>query len=114
MTAVAVGFEALESAGVLYKGLGVLGGGAILSGLVIGAIVVFLIDRRPKWAAAYAAAGAVLSFFGFIHSPAVGFAVSPGIAIGYLLMAALCFAFSYLSSSQPQAQEEGIEAIPTG
>jgi AGZA family xanthine/uracil permease-like MFS transporter len=114
VTAAAVGLDALEAAGVLYKGLGLLGGGAILSGLVIGAIVVFLIDRRPRWAAAYAAAGAVLSFFGFIHGPAVGFAVSPGISIGYLLMAVLCFAFSYFSSGRPPAQEEGVEAVPTG
>jgi AGZA family xanthine/uracil permease-like MFS transporter len=113
-TATAVGLDALEGAGVLYKGLTLLGGGAILSGLVIGAIVVFLMDHKPRWAAAYAAAGAVLSFFGFIHGPAVGWAVSPAIAIGYLLMAAICFAYSYLSSSQLTTGQETIESVPAG
>jgi adenine/guanine/hypoxanthine permease len=91
-----LGLANLEQNGVLYTGLQSLGSGAILSGLVIGAIAVFLIDHKPKMAAAYALAGAVLSYFGFIHGAQVGFGVSPGIAIGYLLMAGLCFGFHYL------------------
>ncbi len=114
-SAVAVGTAALEGAGVLYDGLAKLGGGAILSGLIIGAIGTFLLDRKPKLAAAYAVAGAALSFFGFIHGEAVGFAVSPGIALGYLLMAALCFGFAYLpyEATAPSAAE-GVEttAVP--
>jgi adenine/guanine/hypoxanthine permease len=82
--------------GVLYNGLATLGGGAILSGLIIGAIAVFLLDHKSKMAAAYALAGAVLSYFGFIHGSQVGVGVSPTVALGYLLMSALCFGFSYL------------------
>jgi len=91
-----VGLANLENNGVLYKGMATLGGGAILAGLIIGAIAVFLIDHKPKMAAAYALAGAILSYFGFIHGPQVGIGVSPAVALGYLLMAALCFSFSYL------------------
>jgi AGZA family xanthine/uracil permease-like MFS transporter len=91
-----LGLDNLAQNGVLYSGLQALGGGAILSGLVIGAIAVFLIDHKPKMAAVYALAGAVLSYFGFIHGTQVGFGVSPMIAMGYLLMAVLCFGFSYL------------------
>src|SRR5215207_12476 len=65
--------EAMAGNGVLYEGMTKLGGGAILSGLIIGAIAVFLIDRKPKLASAYAVAGAVLSFFGFIHAEQVQF-----------------------------------------
>eukprot|EP00903_Cladosiphon_okamuranus_P004423 g4421.t1 len=68
---------ALNSAGVLYQGLETLGGGAILSGLVLGAIAVFMIDQKFKQASFFALAGAFLSFFGFMHGEAVGFAVSP-------------------------------------
>lgn len=91
-----VGLANLETNGVLYQGLQVLGGGAILSGLIIGAIVVFMVDHKPKIAAAYALAGSILAFFGFIHSGQVGFAVSPMVSLGYLLMAALLFGFAYL------------------
>ncbi|HUF39347.1 MAG TPA: hypothetical protein VMN57_12555 [Anaerolineales bacterium] len=98
-----VGLLALEQNGVLYEGLAVLGGGAILSGLVIGAIAVFLIEHRPRTAALYALIGAVLSYFGFIHGAQVGFGVSTGVAIGYLLMAALCFVFSYLPYVEPES-----------
>jgi adenine/guanine/hypoxanthine permease len=110
-TVAEVGLDTLDGAGVLYEGLNVLGGGAILSGLVIGAIVVFLIDHKPRWAAGYAAAGAVLSFFGFIHGAQVGFAVSPAISIGYLLMAAVCFSYSYLSSTQPVVEAGSGETV---
>ena len=77
-----VGLANLETNGVLYNGLATLGGGAILSGLIIGAIAVFLLDHKPKMAAAYALAGAILSYFGFIHGPQVGFGVSPLVRVG--------------------------------
>lgn len=79
--------EQLASAGVLYHGLEVLGGGAILGGLVLGAIAVFVIDRHFYRAAAFAAAGCLLSFFGFMHGEAVGWAVSPGAATAYAVVA---------------------------
>jgi AGZA family xanthine/uracil permease-like MFS transporter len=101
-----VGISALETNGVLYEGLVALGGGAILSGLIIGAIAVFVIDHKPKVAAAYALAGAVLAFFGFIHSTKVGIAESPLIALGYLLMAALLFGFNYLKYDNNQITEQ--------
>ena len=47
-----------------------LGGGAMLAGLVLGAIAAFIIDREFKSATIFALAGAVLSFFGFIHGAA--------------------------------------------
>src|SRR5437588_10241746 len=44
--AAAVGFDKLIGQGVLYHGLEVLGGGSILTGLVLGAIGVFVIERK--------------------------------------------------------------------
>lgn len=99
-----IGLSTLETNGVLYKGLEVLGGGAILSGLIIGAIVVFVVDHKPKIAAAYALAGSILSYFGFIHGSQVGIAVSPSVALGYLLMAALLFGFAYLPYDQNHSE----------
>ena len=42
----AVGFDKLGNEGILYQGLEVLGGGSILGGLMLGAIGVFVIDRK--------------------------------------------------------------------
>src|SRR6187431_871337 len=59
-SAAAIGMDKLGAVGVLYHGLEVMGGGAILVGLILGAIGVFVIDRRFTHAAAFALAGAVL------------------------------------------------------
>jgi AGZA family xanthine/uracil permease-like MFS transporter len=90
-SAAQVGFDKLAAVGVLYPGLAKLGEGAILTGLVLPAIAVFIIERDFVKAAGFALAGAVLTFFGFMHGEAVGFAVSPGIALAYAAVAAGLF-----------------------
>jgi AGZA family xanthine/uracil permease-like MFS transporter len=87
--AATVGFEKLGQLGVLYHGLEVLGGGAILSGLVLAAIAVFIIEKKFMEASAFATTGAVLTFFGFMHGESVGIAVTPSIALGYAMVAVL-------------------------
>ena len=72
----------------MYEGLAVLGGGAILVSLILAAMAVFIIERQWVKAAAFAGAGAVLSFFGFMHSEAIGIGQSPLVALSYLLVAA--------------------------
>lgn len=109
-TADKVGAGALENAGVLYEGLHILGGGAIVSGLLLGAIAIFLIDHRFKAAAGYAVAASVLSYFGFIHSEKIGMGVSPGVAGGYLLLAALCLAYSYFYKPSEDAASTVVAA----
>jgi hypothetical protein len=47
-SAAAIGAEKLGQVGVLYGGLEVLGGGAILSGLILGAIGVFVIKESSR------------------------------------------------------------------
>jgi adenine/guanine/hypoxanthine permease len=89
--AATVGMEKLGQVGVLYHGLELLGGGAILTGLVLAAVAVFIIERKFTEASAFAASGAVLTFFGFMHGESVGFAVTPSIALGYAMVAALLF-----------------------
>jgi AGZA family xanthine/uracil permease-like MFS transporter len=91
--AAAVGLDKMAQNGVLYAGLSVLGEGSILSGLIFAAIGVFVIDKKWTNAAAFAGAGAVLTFFGFMHGPAVGVAVTPVVAAAYALLAVLLFGF---------------------
>jgi adenine/guanine/hypoxanthine permease len=111
-SATKVGTDALAKAGVVYDGLKSLGGGAILAGMVLGAIVAFMIDKRYHWAAGYCAAGAVLSFIGLIHGEQVGWAASPGVALGYLLAAVVCLAFSLNSTPAPAEMPD--EHAPAG
>src|SRR6516165_4638941 len=93
-SAAAVGFDKLAGQGVLYQGISVLGGGSILTGLVLGAIGIFTIERKFVEASAFALAGAVLTFFGFMHGEAVGLAVTPAVAVAYVLVAAFLYGLS--------------------
>jgi len=89
--AAAVGLDKLGQSGVAYHGLEIVGGGAMLGGLILGAIAAFIIDRQFTKAAGFAAAGGVLTFFGFMHGEAVGFNQTPMVAIAYLCVAAVLF-----------------------
>jgi AGZA family xanthine/uracil permease-like MFS transporter len=107
----AAAIASLPQQGVIYHGLEVMGGGSILAGLVLGAIGVFVIERDFVKASAFAFAGAVLTYFGFMHGEAVGIGgglgVTPGVALAYAVVAAGFFAVgkygvSSLSVSLPE------------
>jgi len=100
-SAVALGFDKLANVGVLYPGLRTLGGGAILTGLVLAAIGAFVIDKKFVNAAAFALAGAVLTFFGFMHGEAVGIAVTPTVAVAYGIVAVFLYALSRYPALAP-------------
>ena len=104
-----IGLDHLAGVGVLYRGLGVLGGGSILTGLVLGAIGVFIVEREFAKAAAFAAAGAALSYFGFMHGEAVGIGgglgVSPGPALAYAVVATGLFVLGRRAVALPMASE---------
>lgn len=113
--AATVGLDKLAQNGVLYEGLSVLGGGAILGGLMLGAITAFIIDRSFIKAGLFACASSVLTFFGLMHGEAIGIAESPTVAFAYLAVAGVLFAcakFSVVSSKAPEENEnhEAIEA----
>ncbi|MGH2841319.1 MAG: regulator [Solirubrobacteraceae bacterium] len=94
-----VGNQALNNAGVVYEGLLKLGEGAVLAGMVLGAIAAFMIDRRFIWAAMYSFFGGCLALIGLIHGAKVTLDVSNvqfKIALGYFFMALVCMIFHYL------------------
>jgi AGZA family xanthine/uracil permease-like MFS transporter len=112
---------AMAQTGVLYHGLSVLGGGSILAGVVLGATTVYIIDRKFLMAAAFAAAGAVLTLFGLMHGEAVGIAKeSVPVVVAYLGVAAVllgCYQFGTVPSVAPasahEEEEEGeLEVSP--
>jgi AGZA family xanthine/uracil permease-like MFS transporter len=101
----AVGLEKLAGTGVLYHGLEIMGGGSILGGLILGAIAVFVIDRRFNEAAGFTFAGAALTYFGFMHGEAIGvgygLGVTPTVTFAYLLVGAFLLGCARYSQVQP-------------
>jgi AGZA family xanthine/uracil permease-like MFS transporter len=94
-----VSAAALNVNGVIYNGLEKLGQGAVLAGMLLGAITVFMIDRRFLMAAAYSALGAVLALVGLIHGAKVTLhidSIQGKLALGYALMAVVCLVFSQM------------------
>jgi AGZA family xanthine/uracil permease-like MFS transporter len=96
----AVGLDKLGQVGVLYQGLELLAGGAILTGMILGAVGAFIVDKKYQEAAAFALAGAVLTFFGFMHGESVGWAVTPSLALAYALAAGFLFALSRYQAAE--------------
>jgi len=98
--------------GVLYNGLQMLGGGSILGGLVLGAITVFIIERELMKAAAFAAAGALMTFFGFMHGERIGIAQTPLVAaayVGFAVILVACAKFSTVPAGVPSVIEHEFE-----
>jgi AGZA family xanthine/uracil permease-like MFS transporter len=92
LSAADVGLDKLAQGGILYHGLTVLGSGATLAGIILGAITVMIIDRKLDKAAYFALTGAVLTFFGLIHSEGIGIGRTPEVAASYLVAAIFLFA----------------------
>ena len=80
--------DAMNRAGVPYRGLATLGEGAILAGIVLGATAAYAIDRAFGRAAYFCLAGAALTFVGLMHGAAIGWASSPTLAAAYAAVAA--------------------------
>lgn len=96
-TAMAVGNAALVDAGVIYEGMKLLGQGAVLVGVLLGAIVYFVIAKRYYASATTAVIAAVLSFVGLINAHEIGINASPGATVGYLALALILAIFGFLA-----------------
>ena len=102
-SAAAIGLDKLTNAGVLYAGLQVMGGGAILGGLILGAVAVFIIERQFLKAAAFSLIGFALTFFGFMHSEKIGVNQSRVLAISYLAVAGFLVILSRTATGRSPA-----------
>ncbi|MGA7213596.1 MAG: hypothetical protein WBX20_05245 [Terrimicrobiaceae bacterium] len=104
----------MKDQGVLFRGLEILGGGSILGGLILGAIAVCIIDRTFMKAAGFALAGAIMTFFGFMHGHQIGIADDPSVALSYLAIAgifAVCAKLVVVEPVTEEALEHG-DALP--
>ena len=89
--------SALAGKSILYHGLEVVGGGAVLSGIVMASIAVFVIEGQLIRAAIAAVLGAVFTSFGLMHSPEIGLGKAPVIAITYVLMGGIMLLAHYIA-----------------
>ncbi len=79
----------IKDAGVMWNGVPAVKSGAIIIGILLGTMTVFIIDKQLHKVAITAVVGYVLACFGFIHSAGLGFNPASPFAIGYLIVAVL-------------------------
>jgi AGZA family xanthine/uracil permease-like MFS transporter len=100
-----LGDAALQSGGVAYPGMSLLGNSAILVGALLGSIAAYIIDKNYKHAGYWALFGAGASYLGIVHGTEFKLGASPSAAAGYLLIALLCAFYAYQTkSSEAQTQ----------
>lgn len=92
-----LGDEALTAAllqqGAHFEGHLALSQGAILTGLIWGAIVASVIDGRFRNAGGFALAAFVMSLVGIVHSASLHMPVFSGVSMGYLIAAVFLFVY---------------------
>ncbi|TVR49055.1 MAG: xanthine/uracil/vitamin C permease [Rhodobacteraceae bacterium] len=97
---------ALAMEGVPFAGHLALSQGAILTGLIWGAIVASVIDGRFTNAAGFAAAAAAMSLVGIIHAPGLQWPAINGVSAGYMIAAAFLFFYPKLDKRCRERPED--------
>ena len=77
-----------------------------VGGLVLGAIAAYIIDRKFMYAAGFALAGAIMTFFGFMHGEKIGFMQTPVVAVSYLIVSGILIACAKFAVVAPKPAEE--------
>lgn len=88
--------------GIYLHSYGLLSRGAIITGLLWGSILAFMIDRDLRKAMAFSFFAFCLSAVGLIHAEQIGLSLSP-VTLGYLVLTALLGVFHLLQSRQATA-----------
>jgi AGZA family xanthine/uracil permease-like MFS transporter len=95
----------VDHQGVYLQSYGLLSKGAIITGLLWGSILAFLIDRDLRKAMLFSLLASFLSLIGLIHADKIGLSLSP-IALGYLVLTGLLGVFHLSESRQARIDEE--------
>lgn len=105
---------ALLQQGAHFDGHLALSQGAILTGLIWGAIVASVIDGKFRNAGGFALAAFAMSLVGIIHSASLQMPTLSGVSIGYFIAAAFLFVYpnlhqkDVLANKEPQADDQQI------
>ena len=102
---------ALLQQGAHFEGHLALSQGAIITGLIWGAIVASVIDGDFKNAGGFSAAAGVMAAIGIIHSASLHLPEFSGIAIGYFIVAAFLFIYP-LTLKVEHMDDEAHESSP--
>ncbi len=92
--------------GVMWNGVPAVKAGAILIGIVLAALTVFIIDKRLDKAGITCLAAAAMSLFGLIHYSQLGFYPSSPFFIAYIIAAVICFILHAGRNTWFKAQED--------
>jgi len=98
----------------LSSGIVPLGQGAMFTGLIWGAILVFIIDDKFDHAAYAAIAGALLSAVGFMHAPKLSLFFDYQYFVGYMVMAIFFIAYNISSRVKENSINDEISNMTTG
>jgi AGZA family xanthine/uracil permease-like MFS transporter len=101
----------LGQSNVALQALDLVGGGAVLTGIVLAAIAVYVIDRKLWAAAAFCLVGAGFSYVGLMHSSKLELAASPWMSVGYLALGLTMVAARWLARTKAVAAP-GAEPAP--
>ncbi len=95
---------ALLREGAHYEGHLALSQGAIITGLVWGAIVADIIDGRFRFAGGFALAAAAMSSVGIIHSHTLQLPQFDGITVGYLIIGSFLLLYPLVAPREDLTQ----------
>lgn len=105
---------ALLQQGAHFEGHLALSQGAILTGLIWGAIVASVIDGNFRNAGGFALAAAAMSSFGIIHGASLHWPSFDGVTAGYLISAAFLFIYPLFHKEDELVNENAVvEEAPT-
>jgi AGZA family xanthine/uracil permease-like MFS transporter len=102
--------QQILDAGVMWNGVPAVKAGAILIGIIMGTMTVFIIDHELDKAAITMLVGALLSATGFIHFAQLGLHLTSPFTIGYVVVAALLYVF-HLGSKTWFKYDEDFEYV---
>ena len=99
---------ALLQQGAHFEGHLALSQGAILTGLIWGAIVASVIDGRFRNAGGFALAAAVMSALGIIHGASLHWPTLSGVTSGYLIAAAFLYIYPLFHKEENLVNENAV------
>ncbi|OIJ20364.1 uracil permease [Anaerobacillus alkalidiazotrophicus] len=82
-----------------------LGQGAMFSGIILGAITVFIIDNNFKKASIFSFIGAALSYVGLIHAPSLALNAAFDYMFGYILIGIFFSMYAFKKHTNVNGQD---------
>ncbi|MED4017472.1 NCS2 family permease [Sutcliffiella cohnii] len=89
----------------ISEGIVPLGQGAMFTGIILGAITVYIIDKKYYHAMSFAFIGAFLSFIGLMHAPKLAINAAPDFSIAYIIIALFLYYYGWKQAKISTVQD---------